>query len=230
MKLKRYLVAFLAVFLAFLTSPSFAFKSSKSKCNSPNYICVVNANGELLAFPRSYVRQNAYKNRQQNVYTQFHQRHENFGADDDYEDEGGHFSHDYNLPSKISSGNIINVDLGQLTWGAYDDGGNLVRSGHVSGGKKYCPDIGRSCRTVTGTFTIYTKKGEDCKSKIFPVGKGGAPMPYCMFFRGGYALHGSNAVPDYNASHGCVRMSPSDAEWLNLEFVRVGSTRVNIKY
>jgi lipoprotein-anchoring transpeptidase ErfK/SrfK len=27
------------------------------------------------------------------------------------------------------------------------------------------------------------------------------------YFRGGYALHGSNSVPAYPASHGCVRVS-----------------------
>lgn len=129
-----------------------------------------------------------------------------------------------------ASANWIKVDLGRQTWSAFDSSGSLVRSGHVSGGKKYCPDIGRGCKTVTGTFTVYTKKGAGCKSSRFPVGKGGAPMPYCMFFHKGYALHGSNHVPNYNASHGCVRMSPSDAKWLNQNFVQVGKTRVSVKY
>jgi hypothetical protein len=133
-------------------------------------------------------------------------------------------------PEKINQTNIINVNLAHGTWGAYDAEGKLVHSGHVSGGKSFCPDINKKCKTVTGTYTIYTKKGADCKSKIFPVGKGGAPMPYCMFFQGGFALHGSNAVPNYNASHGCVRMSPADAKWLNQNFVSVGSTRVNVTY
>lgn len=133
------------------------------------------------------------------------------------------------LPQRISSGNIIKVDLGRLVWGAYDDNGYLVRWGRASGGKGYCPDIRRGCRTVTGTYTIYSKKGPGCRSSRFPVGRGGAPMPYCMHFKGGYALHGGH-VPDYNASHGCVRVPREDAEWLNEDFVRVGSTRVNIHY
>lgn len=133
-------------------------------------------------------------------------------------------------PEKIEGTNIINVNLAHGTWGAYDAEGNLVNSGHVSGGKSFCPDINKKCKTVTGTYTIYTKKGSECKSKIFPVGKGGAPMPYCMFFHEGFALHGANAVPNYNASHGCVRMSPADAKWLNQNFVSVGTTRVNVTY
>ncbi len=132
--------------------------------------------------------------------------------------------------SSAFAGNRIQVNLGNQTWKAYDDGCRLVNSGHVSGGKKYCPDIRRACRTPTGTYTVYSKGGSGCKSSRFPVGRGGAPMPYCMFFKGGYALHGSNSVPNYNASHGCVRMSPSDARWLNQNFVRVGSTRVSVSY
>ncbi|MCS5712227.1 L,D-transpeptidase [Candidatus Berkiella aquae] len=124
----------------------------------------------------------------------------------------------------------IEVDLKKLTWVAYDGTGELIRSGRVSGGKDYCPDIGRECKTVTGTFTIFRKGGEDCKSTIYPVGRGGAPMPYCMFFHGGYALHGSNAVPNYNASHGCVRMAPEDAQWLNEDFVQEGLTQVVVHY
>lgn len=125
---------------------------------------------------------------------------------------------------------LIDVDLSNLTWNAFDSNGQNVRSGRVSGGKDYCPDIDRNCETVIGTFTIYRAGTEDCKSTIFPIGRGGAPMPYCMFFHGGYALHGSNSVPDYNASHGCVRMSPEDARWLNEEFVQVGITKVRTHY
>ena len=48
-------------------------------------------------------------------------------------------------------------------------------------------------------------------------------MPYCMFFHGGYALHGSYEVPNYNASHGCLRVVPSAAAWLSRNFVKVGT-------
>ena len=141
---------------------------------------------------------------------------------DDYDDAP--------FPRHSANRNIIKVDLGKLSWAAYDDEGNLVRTGRASGGRGYCKDIRRGCRTITGTYTIYSKKGPGSKSSRFPVGKGGAPMPYCMHFHGGYALHGSNSVPNYNASHGCVRLIPEDARWLNQNFVRVGSTRVSIKY
>ena len=45
-------------------------------------------------------------------------------------------------------------------------------------------------------------------------------MPYCMYFNNGQALHGEpNGLPGYNASHGCVRLYVSDAEWLRYDFV-----------
>ncbi len=124
----------------------------------------------------------------------------------------------------------IIFDQSDLAWGAYDSNGDLVRWGPAAGGKDYCADVGRGCRTVTGTFTVYSKRGEGCVSSKFPIGKGGAPMPHCMFFHGGYALHGSPTVPGYNASHGCVRLFNEDARWLNQEFVDVGSTKVIVRY
>lgn len=180
----------------------------------------------------SYRRSSHYNN--YSDYQRGSNREREYDSDNDYDADYDSNSNDNVLgnspfPSKISSSNIIKVDLGKLAWGAYDDGGNLVKWGRASGGKNYCPDINRGCKTVTGTYTIYRKQGPECKSNRFPVGKGGAPMPYCMHFHGGYAMHGGQ-VPNYNASHGCVRLLHPDAEWLNEDFVRVGSTRVNITY
>lgn len=114
---------------------------------------------------------------------------------------------------------VIFVSLEKLAWGAYDANGTLLLWGPVSGGRGYCPDIGRGCHTKIGKFEIYQKGGAGCVSTKYPVGRGGAPMPYCMFFNGGFALHGSHDVPGYHASHGCVRLFVKDAKWLNQEFV-----------
>lgn len=122
----------------------------------------------------------------------------------------------------------ILVDKSDMAWAAYSDG-QLRRWGPISGGKGYCPDTKSKCRTITGHFKIYAERGPNCISYKFPIGKGGAPMPYCMFFKGGYALHGSPVVPGYHASHGCVRLFYDDAKWLNTEFVTIGETRVIIR-
>lgn len=112
-----------------------------------------------------------------------------------------------------------------LKWQALKNG-KVVRTGKGSGGRGYCKDIKRSCRTPSGTYRIISKGNSSCRSSRYPVGKGGAPMPYCMFFSKYYAIHGSPDVPNYNASHGCIRVHPGDAKWLNHNFLEVGSTVV----
>lgn len=101
-----------------------------------------------------------------------------------------------------------------LNW-TVTENGRVIRSGHGVGGKSYCPDIKRGCRTPVGSFRIYSKAGPHFKSSIYPRPRGGAPMPWAMFFRGHYAIHGSNDVPNRPASHGCIRVYPSDARWLS---------------
>ena len=40
-----------------------------------------------------------------------------------------------------------------------------------------------------------------------------SPMPYSLFFRGGYAIHGTYSIRQLGrpASHGCVRLHPGNA-------------------
>ncbi|KTC65920.1 enhanced entry protein EnhA (plasmid) [Legionella adelaidensis] len=122
---------------------------------------------------------------------------------------------------------VFVFDPKATAWAAYDAQGNRVKTGSASGGKEFCEDIGRPCRTVTGTFRVYSKKGPDCTSSIYPIEtNGGAKMPYCMHFHGGYSIHAAYEVPNYNASHGCVRVLPSAAKWLNENFIDVGTTVV----
>jgi lipoprotein-anchoring transpeptidase ErfK/SrfK len=122
---------------------------------------------------------------------------------------------------------VFIFDPKAAAWAAYDGQGNLVKTGSASGGKDYCEDIGRSCRTVVGSFRVYSKKGPECTSSLYPVETGGgAKMPYCMHFNGGYSIHAAYEVPRYNSSHGCIRVLPSAARWLNENFVDVGTTVV----
>ncbi|RLQ88113.1 L,D-transpeptidase [Notoacmeibacter ruber] len=60
-----------------------------------------------------------------------------------------------------------------------------------------------------------------------------SPMPYSIFFHGGYAIHGTGAVRSLGrpASHGCVRLHPNHAaqlfKWTRQ--VGMGNMRVVIK-
>lgn len=116
-----------------------------------------------------------------------------------------------------------------LMWAVYDANGNLVRTGRASGGKGYCPDIRRSCRTPRGVFSLRSKGPRHCRSTRYPVPRGGAPMPYCAFFLKYYAIHGSPDVPGYNASHGCIRVQPAAAAWLS-GYLQIGSTVIVTSY
>ena len=120
------------------------------------------------------------------------------------------------------------IEQSELAWGAYGADGKLENWGPISGGMDYCKDTKAPCTTRPGNFTVYRKGGANCKSKKFPIGKGGAKMPYCMFYDGGYAMHGSYKVPGYHASHGCVRLAVDDARWLYKNFVTIGDTVVSI--
>lgn len=128
------------------------------------------------------------------------------------------------LPYFMATGGerTIVLDLPKHAFGAYDNNGYLVHWGPVSGGKGWCPDINRKCDTPRGNFKIFRKGDEYCKSTIYPLPEGGAPMDHCMFFFRGYAMHYGD-LPGYHASHGCVRLFYEDAEWLNKQFIRVGA-------
>jgi lipoprotein-anchoring transpeptidase ErfK/SrfK len=90
-------------------------------------------------------------------------------------------------------------------------GGQRVRTMNSSSGngEVYTWPDGRVARadTPVGTFTIYRRitglREGDLGSMYDP-----------MYFHQGWALHGSNHVPGYPASHGCVRLSRGDALWL----------------
>lgn len=117
----------------------------------------------------------------------------------------------------------ILVSQKQLAWGAYDEQGQLVWWGPISSGSGHCISPDGTCLTPSGTFRVIRKQDIDCISTIFPMradgNNGGAIMPYCMHFLRGYALHGSDTLPGYRASHGCIRMFIEDARWLNEEFI-----------
>ena len=58
-----------------------------------------------------------------------------------------------------------------------------------------------------------------------------SPMPYSIFFNGGYAIHGSNEISRLGtpASHGCIRLHPQNAATLfALVRANTGNTQIVI--
>lgn len=118
---------------------------------------------------------------------------------------------------------LLLVNLRLFAFGAYDAKGDLIYWGPVSSGADSCGFDERSCKTKPGKFRIFRMGGADCYSNEFPLEtSGGAPMPYCMFFHGGSALHGSTLSGFINRSSGCVRLFDSDAKWLSERFAEKG--------
>ena len=79
-------------------------------------------------------------------------------------------------------------------------------------------------RTPNGTY-----RPERLERKWFSRKYDWSPMPYSIFFDGGYAIHGSYEVSRLGrpASHGCIRLHPNNAAILyRLVQERVGDTRI----
>jgi hypothetical protein len=58
--------------------------------------------------------------------------------------------------------------------------------------------------TITGRYHVYNKTP----------GYNSEGMYYSSYWHGGYAIHGFDPVPTYNASHGCVRIPIPDAIYI----------------
>jgi lipoprotein-anchoring transpeptidase ErfK/SrfK len=85
----------------------------------------------------------------------------------------------------------------------------------------------RGYRTPVGTYKPYQLERMHY-SRLYD----DSPMPYSIFFRGGYAIHGTMEVQSLGraVSHGCVRLSPDNARSL-FELVQshgAASTRIEI--
>ena len=81
-------------------------------------------------------------------------------------------------------------------------------------------------RTPTGTYKPYSLVRYH-RSTIY----NGSPMPYSIFFKGGYAIHGSYETKHLGrpASHGCVRLHPSNAARLYALVQRYGKSNTTIR-
>jgi hypothetical protein len=89
------------------------------------------------------------------------------------------------------------------------EGNNLDTILPVSTGsnERFCSE--GWCRiavTPTGAFTVFA---QDSGWETGPLGS----LYNAQYFNGGIAIHGSPSVPGYPASHGCVRIPMSAAEW-----------------
>ncbi len=115
---------------------------------------------------------------------------------------------------------IAKIDLSQQKMRVYVNG-KMSYSWSVSTAR-------RGYRTPTGSYRPKILKRMHYSSKY-----NNSPMPHSVFFRGGYAIHGTNHLRSLGrpASHGCVRLHPSNARRLYKLIRRhgKGNTRIVIQ-
>lgn len=88
------------------------------------------------------------------------------------------------------------------------EGGEVERAVHTS--------TGAGGATPSGTFRVYRK---ETLSWSYPFR---VWLPFASYFVGGIAMHEYSHVPEYPASHGCVRLPEGDAERV-FRFAEVGT-------
>lgn len=114
---------------------------------------------------------------------------------------------------------VITVDISTQEMIVADEDDDTIYTFDVSTGRK-----GHS--TPTGTFRPlrmhemwYSSKYEN------------APMPWSIFFLGGYAIHGTTDLKHLGqvASHGCVRLDPKNAKLLYDLVKEVGMSKTTVR-
>ncbi|MCB1386424.1 MAG: L,D-transpeptidase [Nitratireductor sp.] len=118
----------------------------------------------------------------------------------------------------LASGIEAKIDLSEQTMYVYQNG-FLMHRWKVSTARS-------GYRTPTGSY-----RPQRMYKKYFSRKYDNAPMPYSIFFHGGYAIHGTNHLKALGrpASHGCVRLHPENAAQLYSMVQRAGSGNTRIK-
>jgi lipoprotein-anchoring transpeptidase ErfK/SrfK len=115
------------------------------------------------------------------------------------------------------AGVVARIDIAAQTM-TVSENGNLLYSWKVSTGRSPYRTPRGSYRPIRMHKMWYSRKYDN------------APMPHSIFFHGGYAIHGTDQIANLGvpASHGCVRLHPTNAKTL-YELVKVygsGNTRI----
>lgn len=120
------------------------------------------------------------------------------------------------LPALASEIYVV-VDISDQIMNVRVDG-ELVHIFAVSTGRK-------GYATPPGAYGV-----QRMHKKYFSRKYDNAPMPYSIFFHGGYAIHGTTDIKRLGqvASHGCVRLHPEDARELYALVKDVGADNTHV--
>jgi lipoprotein-anchoring transpeptidase ErfK/SrfK len=117
----------------------------------------------------------------------------------------------------VAAGLVAHVDISSQTM-TISRFGFVTNVWRVSTGRKGYPTITGKFRPQRMARMWYSKKYDN------------APMPYSVFFRGGFAIHGTNHVKRLGtpASHGCVRLQTGNAAQFYSMVQQYGRNNVRI--
>lgn len=111
---------------------------------------------------------------------------------------------------RSSSGRVIEVSLAKQVVMLVENG-KVIKVLDASTGKGSTP-------TPAGRYSIYRQING---YRYAPLGTLYRPK----YFNGGIALHGSSSIPAYAASHGCVRLTNAEADYLwSVPWGNIGTT------
>ena len=101
---------------------------------------------------------------------------------------------------------------------------------YIDGGLTYAWPVStarRGYRTPAGSYRVQRMERMWYSRKYHM-----SPMPYSLFFRGGYAIHGTNSIRQLGrpASHGCVRLHPGNAAALYRLVQSRGGARIVVTH
>jgi lipoprotein-anchoring transpeptidase ErfK/SrfK len=118
---------------------------------------------------------------------------------------------------RVADGLQVNVDVGSQSMQVYVDG-KLAHRWSISTGRDGYNTPGGTFRPQRLEREWFSKKYDD------------APMPYSIFYSGGFAIHGTNDTRRLGrtASHGCIRLAPGNAARLFSLVQDYGASRTRI--
>jgi lipoprotein-anchoring transpeptidase ErfK/SrfK len=112
---------------------------------------------------------------------------------------------------------LAKVDLSTQNMNVFVDGHHAY-SWRISSGRPGFPTVRGTFRPQSLAVMHYSKKYDN------------APMPHAIFIHGGFAIHGTSAIRQLGrpASHGCVRLHPSNAATLFSLVQKAGPSKTTV--
>ncbi len=113
-------------------------------------------------------------------------------------------------PPTSNEGPAIEIDLERQIMFATSDAGDVtILNTSTGSGELYRSASGQQVRAITPIGGFRIERRIDGVRRAY---LGSLYRP--LYFRKGWAIHGSGSVPAYPASHGCARVRNDDQDWL----------------